>query len=272
MILIRMFRTKIIFHLHGKGVKEKIKNPVLKFLYTWFFYNQFIILLSPLLFDDIREVAIKSRISYLPNGIDIGVKNNKRHRIESDRPFKILFLSNLVPTKGPTDLIEACKILKEKNSLFQLYFVGTPSSKDFGWEKLDRLIRLYGLDKQTHYLGPKYGNQKDDILCDSDVLVFPTVKDCFPLVILEAMAFGLPVISTYEGAIPEIVDDGVTGYLVPPKNPERIAEKLLDLINNPETRIRMGEAAKKKFEQHYTLNQFNSKLIGVIDAITRDSF
>ena len=81
------------------------------------------------------------------------------------------------------------------------------------------------------------------------------------------MQFALPVVSTFEGAIPEIVDDGVTGFLVPPKDVISLAEKIEILINNKNLRIQMGDAGRKKFLEKYTLDKFEQNLLKVFGEI-----
>jgi len=98
-------------------------------------------------------------------------------------------------------------------------------------------------------------------------LVLPTLNDCFPLVILEAMRAGLPVVATDEGAIPEIVDDEVTGYIVPKNQPENLADKLELLLYDPELRKRMGGAGRNRFLEKYTLDKFESGLLTIFQNV-----
>jgi len=255
-----------------KGVKQRIQNPFFKRLYRWFFAGQFIILTSPLLYTDIREIVKKAQIRYLPNGIDIEANSVSDDKIRLKQPFRILFFSNLLLTKGPLDLIEACKILKDRGFRFRAIFAGSPS-KQFNSTEFNRLVKNYRLENYIEYIGPKYGKEKKEVFQNSDVFVLPTYFDqeCFPLVILEAMAFGLPVISTFEGAIPEIIDDGITGFLVPKKSPSSIAEKIDFLMRHEERRIRVGQEARRKYEKYYTIDKFNSRFVELIDSLVRQT-
>jgi glycosyltransferase involved in cell wall biosynthesis len=132
----------------------------------------------------------------------------------------------------------------------------------------------YGLQDCVEYLGAKYGKEKIEVFQNSDIFVLPTYFDqeTFGIVIVEAMAFGLPVISTYEGAIPEIIDDGVNGFLVPKKSPDAIAEKIIFFMQHEEKRQDMGQKAKKKYEKNYTLDKFNSKFVEIIDCFVRKAY
>jgi glycosyltransferase involved in cell wall biosynthesis len=166
--------------------------------------------------------------------------------------------------------MNACKILKEKRNDFVAFFVGNTTSK-LSKEEFNNIIKKNNLEDHVKYLGPKYGVEKASIFRESDLFIFPTFYsvECFPVVIIEAMAHGMPIISTKEGAIPEMVDDGITGFLVNRKNAEEVAEKIDMLINDPVRRIKMGKAARKKYEQNYTIEKFNLNFVKVIEDIIR---
>ena len=92
-------------------------------------------------------------------------------------------------------------------------------------------------------------------------------NECFPLVLLEAMMFSLPIISTSEGGIPDIVQNGETGFIVQKQNPEHLAEKILILINNPCKRKLMGVNGNEKFYKNYTLDIFEKRLTKILAVI-----
>lgn len=266
-LLIKILNFPIVYHLHGKGLKEKLSNPFQKFLYRFVFRDTKVILLSNLLYPDISDVCHRSQIYYLPNGID---ENSLcQNRCESDsvegEDVKILFLSNLAKTKGVLDLIDASALLFQKGEKFQVYLAGSEHSS------LNVKLLLSRIDKKgagnIHLLGPIYGDDKKELMEKSDIFVFPTYFEAFPLVILEAMRAGLPVISTYEGAIPEIVEDGVTGHLVKQRDIAALAEKIFFLVCHKETRHVMGKKGKNKFLFNYTKNIFENNILKIFDDI-----
>jgi len=107
---------------------------------------------------------------------------------------------------------------------------------------------------------------------NSDIFVFPTYykTEAFPLVILEAMQFGLPVISTFEAAIPSIIDDGVTGFLVTSRHPELLAKKIEILINDPGLAKKMGEAGREKFLKKYSMDIFEQNMLEIFEILSAD--
>ena len=97
------------------------------------------------------------------------------------------------------------------------------------------------------------GVNKEKLFATSDIFVFPTRSEVFGTVNIEAMNYSLPVVSSKEGEIPEIVQDGITGFLVNKRSPGELADKILILINDADLRKEMGIRGRKNFELKYTL-------------------
>lgn len=89
-------------------------------------------------------------------------------------------------------------------------------------------------------------------------------NECFSLVLLEAMEHGLPCISTTEGGIPGIVDDGKTGFLVPKHDVAALADKIQLLLNDSVLRSNMGKAGREKFEKEFTLEVFEKRMVEIL--------
>jgi glycosyltransferase involved in cell wall biosynthesis len=264
--LIKIFRVKIVYHLHGKGIKNIAKSKVKGALYRYAFKNSDIIILSSLLSYDIKDV-FNGKVHIVHNGIPdvvslINVKNKKSLPLS---PIKLVFLSNLIMAKGILDYIKTLKLLKKSKIKFEGIIVGAEA--DLSEKEINIIIERESLKDDLKYIGPKYGKDKYDILAHSDMLIYPTTNDAFPLVVLEAMQFSLPIIATEEGAIPEIIEDGVTGFLVEKNNPNQIVDKIKYLLENPDLIDKMGIESRKKYEQEYTLGHFERNIKAVFDRI-----
>ena len=101
----------------------------------------------------------------------------------------------------------------------------------------------------------------------ADIFVFPSFNDAFPLVILEAMQFSLPVISTFEGSIPDIIIDNVTGFLVETHNAYRLAERIAILLKDKDLRIEMGKKGYERFINNFTLSHFENNMNKTFQSI-----
>lgn len=260
MSFMKLFRVRILYHMHGKGIIDK--SRFVKIFYKYCFNNESMIHLSSLLTYDIQDVY-RGKVFIVPNGIPESIVQEDKG--SSTRVPIVLYLSNLVLSKGILDYIAALEILVNKKLEFKGIIVGAEA--DVSREALQLELKKSGLEGIVEYLGPRYDKEKAEIMHDSDIFIFPTKWECFPTVILEAMQFGLPVISTREAAIPEIIDDGITGFLVEKNSPKQIAEKLEILINNPVLRESIGNAGRKKYKEKYTLQRFEENMLTVFKSI-----
>ena len=175
----------------------------------------------------------------------------------------LLFLSNLIPSKGVYVLLDACRILKDKELDFQCNFVGG-ETKEMDRATFEAEVQRRGLEGMVRYEGPKYGEEKEEYWCSSDVFVQPTYEDCFPLTIVEAMQHGLPVVSTDEGAVPDMVADGENGFVCRRKDAEGLAQALERLITDASLRKRMGEEGYRIYKDKFTLQCFEQRFTEIL--------
>jgi len=262
---LKIFRLHTVYHLHGKGIKEASNNSsIMRWLYRWAFNGTSVICLSNLLVDDISTVY--SGVPYIVNN---GIKKNTdsfEKNYGNKEIVNVLFLSNLIFSKGIVVLLDSLLLLDiQYSNKIRVKIVGEEA--ELSAIMLNEEIRKRGLSNFIAYIGPKYGDEKTKIYQKTDILIYPTLNDVWGLVLLEAMQFGIPVIASVEGAIPEIVDDGVTGFLVEKNQPDLIAEKLKILIENNQLRKEMGIAARKKFLEKYTLEIFEQNMVNVFQNI-----
>lgn len=170
---------------------------------------------------------------------------------------RLLFLSNLIPSKGVYVLLDACRILKERGLDFACDFVGG-ETKEIDRAAFEAEVKARGLESRVVYHGPQYGEDKLRFFRQADVFVFPTFyyNECFPLVLLEAMQWRLPLVSSDEGGIPDIVQHGVNGFVAERKNATALASALEKLIVDPTKRRQMGEQGYARYREKYTLEAF----------------
>jgi glycosyltransferase involved in cell wall biosynthesis len=262
-LTIKIFRIKIVYHMHGKGIAEEQKRKYFKSLYTFAFKNEEVICLAESLKQDIAAV-FNGKPYIVPNVIKKEQLNF--HEKNKNLPFTILYISNLFVSKGIIVFIKSLNLLKQRGYRFKAHIVGNES--EIKRSDLIRLFVEYNLTTdEVEYLGPKYGDEKWKEYLNADVLVFPTLNDIWGLVILEAMQASIPVIASIDGAIPEIIDDNVTGFLVEKNKPEQICEKLEFLQNNPHVAKMMGLNGRKRFLEKYSYEQFEKDMLKTFKTI-----
>ncbi|MFC1785508.1 glycosyltransferase family 4 protein [Candidatus Neomarinimicrobiota bacterium] len=262
----KILGCKLVYHLHNKGVANRQDKMLDNFLYKIVFKNAEVILLSYKLYSDINKYVYLNNVHICPNGIPtIKIDNNQKNQSFSKDTTRILFLSNLMKEKGIYILLEACKILKERKIMFMCNIIGDEG--DVSKIELKDYIKTNALEKYICYIGPLYNSDKYDYYISADVFAFPTLNECFGLVLLEAMQFSLPVVSVYEGGIPDMVKDGQTGFLIKKNDPIELANKLEILIKDKDLRNRMGKTGRKKYLDNFTINHFEERLTNILDKI-----
>lgn len=265
--LAKIFTKKVVIHQHNKGMSSCVKQRPYKWLLPFTYKHTKVILLSWYLYKDIAEVVNKEQIMICPNGIPSVSLNHSLYKVKDNSAIPhLLFLSNLLPSKGVIELLEACKYLKAKGIFFICDFVGG-ETKEISRERFERKVDEYQLNHICIYHGPKYGEDKMLFFRQADIFVQPTFDDCFPLTLVEAMQNSLPVISTREGGIPDIVEDGQTGIICERKNVESLAQALECLLVNSELRKEMGLRGYHRYQTFFTVSTFEQNMTNLLKSL-----
>jgi glycosyltransferase involved in cell wall biosynthesis len=266
--ILKIFRKKILIHFRIKGIKKTSESDFGRFLIKYAFRGTDIVCLSNHHVNDVRPFI--NRAPYIvANGIKIEPlydELTKKYDYKNDIPV-ILFLSNLTVSKGIHDLMEAIQILKKRNRVFRNYIVG--EEVDLSFDDLKKLAVDLRIEDCIEILGPRYGIEKLECFAKADIFVFPTYFELFPGVLLEAMQFGKAIVTTYEGSIPEIIDDGINGILVNQRDPGSLADAIDCLLQDPVRRTNMGIAARDKFFSEYTLEHFENRMKHVFEDVLK---
>lgn len=236
-IVVQMLKSmgcKIIAHYHNKGVSAYQSKWIYNFLYKRFFSNLKVILLAENLYKDIAKYVKREDVYICPNGIPSSCKEEMEARRNNVIPH-LLFLSNLLISKGVIVLLDALKILKEKEYTFVCQFIGGETAEINAVQFFEEVNKRELSDLVT-YVGRKVREEKEAFFRQADIFVFPTYYETFGLVNLEAMEYKLPVISTNEGGIPDIVKDGENGLICEKQNPVSLADCIAKLLDDEELR------------------------------------
>lgn len=188
-----------------------------------------------------------------------------RSRSSTNGVPTILSVGRLVPKKGFPVLIQALQRLAARGTEFQCLIIGGGPQR----EELQAMIIGYGLQEQVGLLGTMthqellHYYEMTDIMALACQIQDDGDRDGIPNVLVEAMAFGIPVVSTHISGIPELIEDGVTGLLVPPRDPEALAEALECLIRQPAFTAQLARAARAHVMQHFDVRR-NTERLGAV--------
>jgi len=164
------------------------------------------------------------------------------------------------PIKGQRFFLEVLSLLKKDFPNIKGFIVGGQYDPSETWEKdLKEYAQHLGLSDTVIFTGMR--EDVENFYALLDVYVHPAIYDLFPFSILEAMAMELPVVASRVGGIPDMVEDGVTGFLVPPRNVHSLYTAIKKLLINPELRMEMGKKGKEKVLQNWTVDRAFSDIL-----------
>jgi glycosyltransferase involved in cell wall biosynthesis len=256
MLLARVARKPVILHLHGAEFEHFYRvecGPVRKAFVRYVLNGvDRVVVLSSQWQDALVRIAPKARVETIVNPIPIPLVAPR----SSERdPNVILFLGRFGKRKGIFDLLQAVALVKAR---FQNVRLRCGGDGDVGGV-LDR-VRTLGLEQNVDVLGWVSGAAKERELMRAAIYVLPSYAEGLPMGVLEAMAAGVPTISTDVGGIPDAIDDGVNGYLLRPGDVAVLAERILQLLDDATLRDRVGTAARRKAERVFGTDRVIAKV------------
>lgn len=265
----RLVGSKVILHLHGGNFRAWYERcPTWMKYYTRTVLRQTdrIIILGESLRPLFSGLVADQRLTVVPNGIIWKADDSHvRHR-NTVRPFRILHLSTLNRLKGALDLLACIPYVLQSRRDVQFILAG-PWSHAKDEDDAKKFILEHSLNDVVAFTGAVTTNEQKYLLYEeADVFVFPGVQqEGQPLVALEAMAAGLPVLFTNRGCLRETVLDGVAGLEIRSQDPQYLAERLLWLLDRPEEITRMSKNARERFLAHYTQHHFVANMRGAFE-------
>lgn len=206
--------------------------------------------------------ADMSKVVIIPPGVDLERfhpidKKEAKTRVGIPCGDKnIMFAGRIEPLKGIDTLIEAMALIRQRHptvleNTCVAIIGGDPwaDSPDAEMERLQALRQELNIHDFVLFLGAKDQDVLPNYYAAAEMVVMPSHYESFGMVALEAMAMGRPVIASDVGGLSFLVEDGVTGYHVPSRDPEALAERMYELLTNPSCRDEMGRAARHSAEQ-----------------------
>ncbi len=211
-----------------------------------------------------------SKILVVPMAVDIPPES----AIVKERPLstdgvQILSIARLVPVKGIEYGLRAVAQVKLVHPNLRYSIIGDGPLR----KELDNLVRALGLERNVTFLGARATPEVSAALANADIFISPSVTppeggtEAMIVANMEAMARGIPVVSSQHGAIPELVEHGRSGLLCPERDVRCLAQALLSLIASPDLRQKMGQAARAQVIKKYDRRQLNKRVMEIYEAL-----
>ncbi|MDR3673845.1 MAG: glycosyltransferase family 4 protein [Acidobacteriota bacterium] len=246
-------QAKIVRHLHGRILEPRGLTPVN--FSAW--GADAVVAVSQAVAD--RVVDGPTRVIYAGLPIPSGNLPALHRRATSE--IVIGTAGRLVELKGIEYLVRAAAALRSEFPALRVEIAGSGPQRG----KLEEAVVRVGLKEQVRFLG--WIDDISSVLPRWDVFVMPSLEEGFPIAALDAMAAGLPVVATSVGGVPELLEDGKSGWLVPSRDVEALASRLHLLIGNPELRRSMGTAGYARVRDHFSAKQMTESFVRLYDEL-----
>ncbi len=261
--LCRCFRCKIIYHFHGASFEEQYQaasTATQKRLKVLFEGVDHVLCLSESWKQTLHGIAPSARITVVPNGIEIPEQEDQT--LSKSGVVNILFLGLIGERKGVFDLLKAFKRLLEEGLEVKLYIGGNGEIS-----RLEEMINTYDISQHVDFLGWVGEEQKKRLFSKSDIYALPSYGEGMPMSILEAMSYGVPVVSTFVGGIPRLIKNHENGILIEPGDTDALYEALRMLLLKPELRKKIGKESVKTIKNDYMIDDTIRKIETVYHSL-----
>ena len=258
-----------IFHFRGAGLSKylrKLPKPFSSLLLHFYYKPEISIRLSKHTPDDSSYIKAKNNFIVL-NGIEDKSLEYERNLI-TNKAIDLLFIGVLKESKGVSILLQVCSILSKSRIDFHCNIIGEFESKSYKTKCLS-YIKKQNINGNVSFHGIKLDTEKFIFLNNCDLFVFPTFfeSEGTPGVIIEAMSFSKPIVSTNWSGVPSLVEHGYNGLLSPIKDTESIFKNILFLIQNPDQRVIFGTNSRKKYLKEFELSRYYQNMKEIFECI-----
>lgn len=271
--LARWLKMPAVIHLHGLGLQGSLNSlpgPVRRRIGVLLREVARAIVLSPRLLSDVEGIVPRHSTVVVPNGVEhCTVEAATRERARAQGVFTCLYLANLSPAKGYDTVLEVARLSQRQKLEFRFVIAGEPGAG--GIELPDSFATRNKLGNIV-WLGPVEAELKHRTLASADVLLLPSESEGQPISILEAMHFGAVAVASDVGGIPDLLRDGVTGFLVPPGDAGAILAVLVKLSRNRHKLNAIRRAAAAEAKAKYTEELHAQQMVEVLRDVAREHF
>ena len=262
-----LYHIPVVNTCHSVTFPDKQYGFMKRFAEIFFLkYGRFkrIITVDKSSLESFKEAGINNVI-YIPNGVDTERFDRQKQKFEKrgDQKIIFLFVGRLESEKGLKYLFHAVRILKDRTKNFKFLIVGDSSQRN----AFKNLAKNLGIEEYIFFMGKVDTDKIIKIYHNSDVFVLPSIHEGLPLTLLEAWAARLPIVTTNVGGIPEICVNRENALIVPPKDPEALADAMIEILEDGMLAKKMGKNGRKLVEEKYTWEKIAEKTEKVYERL-----
>ncbi len=268
--VVRKARVPMVVSFHGFDASKALrKESYLRRLPDLFDYAAAIILCSTHMANALPLKGYESKVHVVPYGIDPDEFRPVSGRVHSGKTLRIVHSGRIVSKKGVPDLISVFAELVEEFSNIELHILGDGTERS----RCEQLVTKLGIGEHVKFYGAQPQKVVKELLASADVFVLNSRvaangdMEGLPNTILEAMSMAKPVISTLHAGIPDVIQNGVNGILVPERANEELKAALAKVIGDEQLRLRLGSEARRRIVESFTVEAMNERLTTIFDNL-----
>jgi glycosyltransferase involved in cell wall biosynthesis len=252
--------ARVLYQVHGGKLPRDFfagSRMLTAFLRGTLRLPDLVVVLAQCELEAYREFLPGQEIVALPNGIDcrpFGAVPTVRS--SPTQPLKLVYVGRVAREKGLYETLQGMRLAHELGVDARLVIGGSGEEAD----RLKRYAHALGIGPRVIFAGPVFGADKVKLLAGADVMLLPSYSEGLPYALLEGMAAGIPVVATPVGAIPDVVADGIHGFLVPPRDGKAIAEALAILAGDRERLSWMSRACRRRIRAAFSIERLAAEL------------
>lgn len=263
-LIARLLGKRVLVHYHAGHFESYYRSR--SRLGRWYLRrvlrsSRRLLVVSRCLKEAMHRILPGAHVRVLHNAVHQAALVHGEIHTDADR-LRVLFMGDLSGPKGIHDLLAAMPRIVARAPQVRFLLCGRGDVASIRHHCQQR-----GLLPFIEHIGPVPLSERGEILRRAQVFVLPSYEEGLPVSLLEAMAVGLPVVSTWVGGIPEVIVDGVNGFLIPPGDVASLTERLLVLVTDPGLRHRMARANRARIAREFNVSRFIAQLADHLTAV-----